>query len=55
MMRMNGATCGDWHFHERGGDIMGMEYILLLLYLTKQGNVSSVTVSENSVTIRIKK
>lgn len=34
---------------------MSNEYILLLLLLAKQGSVSSVTVSENSVTIRIKK
>ena len=34
---------------------MGIEYILLLLALSGQGNVSSITVTKSSVTIRIKK
>lgn len=34
---------------------MGIEYIMLLLALSGQGNVSSITVTKSSVTIRIKK
>lgn len=39
----------------KGVIFMSMEYILLLLALCGQSGISSVTVSENSVTIRIKK
>lgn len=34
---------------------MTIEYILLLLRLVEQGVVSSVTVSQSMVTVRIKK
>lgn len=34
---------------------MSIEYILLLLRLVEQGVVSSVTVSQTMVTVRIKK
>lgn len=34
---------------------MTIEYILLLLKLIEQGVVSSITVSQNFVTVRIKK
>lgn len=34
---------------------MSIEYILVLLKLIEQGTISSITVTQNLVTIRIKK
>lgn len=34
---------------------MGIDYILLLLKLVEQGVVSSITVSQTMITVRIKK
>ena len=39
----------------KGVIFMSIEYILLLLRLVEQGAVSSVTVSQTMVTVRIKK
>ena len=39
----------------KGGDFMSIDYIMLLLALSGQVNVSSITVTKSSVTIRIKK
>lgn len=44
-----------WHFHYKEVIFMGNEYILLLLKLIDKGVVTSITVTKDIVTVRIKK